>query len=419
MSKKLKKFLSYGIILSAIFTSAFSTNLAYASESVPNVSLTEARKAAEYQILLERKTNVNSLWNVKSLILEEPIPVYDNSGTIDSYIVNLSINGTSKGFIEVSSNKDEYPILSFSFNNPSTSINNVTDLKNKIKNNNSKITSQKVVKLCPGSYAVKQDYEDGTADIISNDISYKILKENNKNFKKEPLKNNDESRKMWENINKINLTGDIGTDSDGVTDDISFETGTRSAYEISGVPDYNQYSYPTSGKDPSTGVSYPWYGASGCAPTSASNVIIYHGLGDDTWDNTIVELRSDMGTTMNSNGEGSTYIDMISSGIKRYMNAHNHTSAYVYDFSSPTWSTVKDALLNSNPDVITFTGQTYYSPGGGHTVTGVGTVEYTTNGSSDGHRYMEIHDNWGSTPQTVYVAYGRNYSTLNVVKVVP
>jgi hypothetical protein len=419
MSKRFKKFLSYSIILSAIFTSVFSTNLTYANESRPDVSLVEAKKAAEYQILLERKTNVNSFWNVKSLSLEEPIPVFDNSGTIDSYIVNLSIDGTSKGFIEVSSNKDEYPILSFSFNDCSMSINNVTALKNKIKNNNSKITLQKVVRLSPGNYAIKQDYEDGTADIISNKISYKILKENNKNFKKEPLKNNNESRIMWENINKIKLTGDIGSDSDGVTDDISFETGTRSAYEISGVPDYNQYSYPTSGKDPSTGENYPWYGASGCAPTSASNVIIYHGLGDDTWDNTIVELRTDMGTTMTPDGEGSTYINMISTGIKSYMNAHNHTSAYVYDFSSPTWGTVKDALLNSNPDVITFTGQTYYCPSSGHTVTGVGTVEYTTNGSSEGHRYMEIHDNWGSTPETVFVAYGRNYSTLNVVKVVP
>ncbi|QYR22624.1 hypothetical protein KZ483_06595 [Paenibacillus sp. sptzw28] len=84
-------------------------------------------------------------------------------------------------------------------------------------------------------------------------------------------------------------------------------------------------------------------------------------------------------------------------------------TAYSYNFSNPTYSTVKGNIYNVGPTLLSYLGQTYY---GDHTVTGIGYQEFFYNGSSYGHQYMTVHDNWGSTPEKVYVAYGRNYTSL-------
>lgn len=138
--------------------------------------------------------------------------------------------------------------------------------------------------------------------------------------------------------------------------------------------------------------------------------LLKNSLGYVDKDTAIKDMRATMGTTTTSNGEGSTIISKIAPGIKQYIKNHGYT-AVVTEHESPTWSTVKSDL--SNPTVITFTNQTFYSPrGGGHTVTGIGYKEFIYNGSSSGHQYMLIHDNWGETPEDVYVAYGRNYTKL-------
>jgi hypothetical protein len=222
---------------------------------------------------------------------------------------------------------------------------------------------------------------------------------------------NKESNDVWGQIKKL-VAGDIGTDTDGVTDDLSFEKGWSSFYstKIYYVGDANQYT------------STLWTGLSGCSPTSAYNVMYYwqyskdktnllkNSLGYVDKDSAIRDMRVAMGTTTTSSGEGSTIISNIAPGIAKYIKNHGYSSPVVTEHASPSWSTVKSDL--SNPTVITFTGQTYYSPKGGHTVAGIGYNEYFFNGSSTGHQYMLIHDNWGSTPEDVFVAYGRNYTSL-------
>lgn len=39
-----------------------------------------------------------------------------------------------------------------------------------------------------------------------------------------------------------------------------------------------------------------------------------------------------------------------------------------------------------------------------------GSKEYVYDGSSDGHQYMIMYDNWSSTAKDIHVTYGRNYN---------
>ncbi|ACV63893.1 hypothetical protein Dtox_3148 [Desulfofarcimen acetoxidans DSM 771] len=80
-----------------------------------------------------------------------------------------------------------------------------------------------------------------------------------------------------------------------------------------------------------------------------------------------------------------------------------------------SWSGYKTGINNYGPNIIYLRGQTYYcdgDPNKAHVVTGVGWREFSYNGSSVGHQYMEIHDKWWNTAMTVYVAYGRNYDYI-------
>lgn len=65
---------------------------------------------------------------------------------------------------------------------------------------------------------------------------------------------------------------------------------------------------------------------------------------------------------------------------------------------------------------MTFNDQSYY---GDHSVTGVGYKEYVYNGSSAGHQYMIMYDNWDNNIKDVYVAYGRNYDYVVMTNFVP
>jgi hypothetical protein len=388
-----------------------SFNFTANAQDDSKVSIKEIKQAVAFQIKLEQKTEKKSLWGDGKIHIEDPIPVYDALNTISSYIVNLTKNSDLCGFIEISASRDEFPILSYSMKSSAMNNTKIKELGTKKKILSKTEKSTKVVKLSAGYFGIKKDYMDNSSEVIAHDDNMCYQMNSDKKIaEKKSIEFNKNSRELWNKIDNVQITGDIGTSSDGVTDILNFETGTKSSYYIPNVPDYNQKSYPKTG-------SYIWNGASGCAPTSASNVVYYKGITNSTWDKTIKELRDCMGTKMDSDGQGVTYIDQISSGLKKYFSNHGK-SAYVYNYVSPTWSTLKNALLYNNPSIVTFVNQSYYSPNNnGHTVTCVGTVEYSYNGSSGGHQYMVIHDNWGSTPADVYVAYGRNYNKLYVVKV--
>lgn len=413
MKKKLIKGLSIAMLFSSILPSMVSANTA------SDVSVKEAQKAALFQVVLDRKTNSDSPWRNKTVKAETPIPVYDASETQVSYIVNLTVDGAPAGYVEVGNEKDEYPILSFSRSGSQMDTVQINKLRQKKKSVDKKEFSEKVVLLGPAYFGLKEDFDDGSAEIITHNGNIELPKNENKPVKKQELQYNEESRKLWKKIGEL-FAGDIGSSSDGVTDDLSFETGIHNSYSRAfAVPDYNQ-SYSSSGL---------WNGLSGCSPTSAANTIYYWSANGYsrltsgmTYEQVIADLRNYMGTTWNpQTDEGVTKISNIRSGIENYARNHGYSLAKAVEHAGPSWSTLKSDI-EFGPNIITFTGQTYYNNGdsnSGHTVTGVGWEEYVYNGSSSGHQYMTIHDNWGVTPTNVYVAYGRNYSYLWSVKFAP
>jgi len=169
-------------------------------------------------------------------------------------------------------------------------------------------------------------------------------------MKKNLVRNSNENliiNPLWEELEGV--TGDIGSDSDGVTSNLLlYETGFSYANTSSrsGVGDQNQIT------------SSSWTGPSGCGPVN------------------------------------------------------KHASALT---TSPSWARIKSDML-TGPSLISMINQTYY---GSHTVAGIGYIEFMYSGSSSGYEYMIVHDNWGTTPADVYVAYGRNYSTIYSVNFYP
>lgn len=393
------------LLLFASFPLASSAN----TENVTPES--SALSAALFQVVLDQKTNEQSEWKGKKVSVEQPIPVYDTTGDIYSYIVNLSENGESAGFVEISASKDEYPILSYGYDQKQLDEQQQAIFTENRTDKKKKINSKKAVIVGPGAFALKVDYEDGTADIIDEGRQTKLSVSENKRTEKVKKPYNEESRKLWKTITD-EIAGEIGTDSDGVTDSLSFETSTStSSYYLSYVPDVNQYN------------SSLWVGPSGCSPTSAYNIMKYwkdtqgrsnllatNANGTVNQDQTILELRQAMGTDNN----GSTTISNIAPGMKSYAQSKGYTATQ-NTITNFTWSAYKSLFY---PQVISFTNQTYYSPGGGHSVTSVGYIEYFYNNSSAGHQYMEVHDNWGNTPFNVYVAYGRNYTNIYLSTIV-
>ncbi|MFC4769976.1 hypothetical protein [Effusibacillus consociatus] len=158
----MKRKLLYVLSALVLLTSMVFPSTSSASDSSA-VSVKEARKAALFQVILDRKTNAESPWKNKSVKVEDPIPVFDASHTQISYIVNLTVDGSPAGYIEVSSNKDEYPVLSFSKKRSVMDNAQISRFKQK-KVSNKKVVSDKIVLLGPSYFGLKEDFEDGTAE---------------------------------------------------------------------------------------------------------------------------------------------------------------------------------------------------------------------------------------------------------------
>lgn len=203
---------------------------------------------------------------------------------------------------------------------------------------------------------------------------------------------------------------DIGVPNDGVTDDLSFETGTVNGGIHQGVPDLNQFE------------SSLWTGPSGCSPTSAANIMkwwatpsnihtdfpqLTQGLSDEQL---LFGLRTHMNTYF-SNGQSATSVNDIAPGMQSFAIGRGCSSARGWYIDPPTWFDYRLYITFAGPNVISFSPHDYY---GEHSVTGVGYYEFKYNGSTEGHQYMVVHDNRSNTSTDVYVAWGRNYSAIYI-----
>ncbi|TEB14268.1 hypothetical protein Psfp_03019 [Pelotomaculum sp. FP] len=391
-----------------LFASTIFPSLSLASNSSNDtVSVTEAKKMAVFQIVMDMKTDDQSPWHNKTVKIQDPIEVYDATETLCSYLFNLTIDGEPAGFIETSALRDEWPILSFSYGESDITSSQLAKYVNKNKDSVSENVykdplSEKVVLLGPGKFGLKQNFSDGSAKIYSTLETINITKDQNKPKQKHSLKVNQDARNLRENIDLV--VGDIGSSNDGVTDDLSFETGERDMEIISSVPDLNQIN------------SSLWTGPSGCSPTSAANVMIYwarFGYPELTEDlsneELLFQLREEMGTYYNSEkGTSPTPVNNISPGMQDFARNRGLSEASAR-YLDETWLDYRWAINDGFPIVISFEDQTYY---GDHSVTGMGYKTFSYNGQTTGHRYMQVHDNSPITPGTVYIAWDRNYEGI-------
>ncbi len=401
------------------------------SEHSSEVSKTEAVAAALYQVKFDQTLNEQSPWKGKNVTALQPIEVFDASNELHSYIVNLKIGEQPAGYVEIANNKDDFPILSYSYTVNNTEFDeeamedlNITDSKIGMDsmasidslNSFKKVRTKKVVWLAPGKFGAKVDYTDGSADLISENRLESIPASKNTPVLAPEKSVNSESKKTWEDIETIagNITiNEIGTDTDGVTDSIMFEynnpySSINSIY-YNGVTDQNQWN------------SSLWTGPSGCSPTSAYNILYYWHFsrgksnllikdnnGNIDKDQTMLLLRN----CMQTNDTGDTSIYNQASGIQMAARGRKYYGATATLNTNASWSTVKSDL-SYGPSIISFFGQTFY---GSHSVTGVGYIEFIRNGSSSGHQYMEVYDNTSVTPgASSYIAYGRNYTSINSI----
>jgi len=387
-------------ILGILIGSTMFLGTCLAAGSVNTVSVSEAKKAIVFQIVMDMKTDEQSPWHNKKVKFDEPIEVYDTTGNLYSYLFNLTVDGQPAGFIEASALKDDCPIISFSYEESDMTSSKINSLKNENNGNSNTIVNEKIIALAPGNFGLKQDFDDGSAIIANTFETIKLTKDQNKPNLKNKIEVNSDIRKLREDIDIA--VGDIGSSSDGVTDNLrEFETGTKTYGLVGTCPDLNQT------------YSSLWTGPSGCSPTSAANIMLYwadngypeltEGLSDDEL---LLELREAMGTYY-QDGKGLTIPSHIAPGMS--------TFAQNMGISEASGIRLIDSFgaymggIACGPNVITFEAQEYY---GYHSVTGVGWVKYWYNGSSTGHQYMKVHDNRSNTVKSVYVAYDRDYDEI-------
>lgn len=397
MIRKMKALLL--VVCLCIFSSTIFPSLSLASDSSNDtVSVSDAKKMAIFQIALDMKSDKESPWKNKDVKIEEPIEIYDATDSFYGYLFNLTIDGKSAGFIETSALRDEYPILSFSYDESDLTPSKLAKYKN------SDSVSEKAVILYPGCFGLKKDFSDGSAKICNDSETIELTKEQNIPKQKQKLEVNNDARELRKNIDVI--VGSVGGehindpyygvyDYDGVKIHENFADANLD--NVLGVPDLNQI------------YSSLWTGPSGCAPTSAANIMKYwategypqltQGLSDEQL---LYQLRVEMGTYFNGIN-GITPVNNISPGMQDFARSKGVSAALAMYYDPPTWTRYKHPIkYHDAPLIVAFTGSLFY---GEHAVTGYGYKEFIYNGSTVGHRYMRVRDNDPTTPSSTYVHY--------------
>ena len=139
-----------------------------------NVSSEEAIAAALYQVVMDQQINNDSKWKNKNINADTPIAVYDASDEITSYIVNLEYDGKPAGFIEVSNNHNDFPILTYGYDSNRLNEQQMNQLISE-EDISDDVKNRKVVVVAPGKFGIKSDLTDGSA-ILTTEIQKTIIK---------------------------------------------------------------------------------------------------------------------------------------------------------------------------------------------------------------------------------------------------
>lgn len=343
------------------------------TDSPPHqLSLEEARRAAQERMQIQVDASYAPGWI--GAILEEPIQLFDLSGTVSAYLFSVTQRGVPAGYLTVAAAAIPNPVLEFATEGPHPLSVGLVHAQERAQSADRQLLNERPLYLGLLSYAYELTPSSKGRHVV--DLATGEIVEVDQAQANEPL---------------------IGT----LTSSPVTATGITSllAYKlIGGVPDWDQFQG-----------SYGCY--SGCAPTSGVNVLGYwdgHGYGDlisgGDWKAAVNEMRTHMETYCAGNS-GSTSVGKISSGMVDYAQAHGYYFESVLwcaqCSTQPTYANYRAEIDANHPLVVDVIEHATYR---NHSVAGVG---YDTNGN-----YMIIHDNWPSTGEDVYLQYGSGYSSI-------
>jgi hypothetical protein len=316
--------------------------------------------------------------------------LYDFDGKLVAYSIDVQNGETgAKGYIILSSNKENEPILESAIGTYSpyteltSKLNNKTDityiysgiLSYSIKYTDKNASNRNFAKTTSNyKYFDLRDNKD-----IDNTIVKSMTEE--AKAKEHKSKNITSAQKTWDMLSGENAKEENITPNYNPL--ISSKIKNNSSYlyhkVISGVPDYT------------------WY--RGCAPTAAANVLAYYHHSGVPTGNTLID---ELAAAMNTDSKGGTSISNERPGIKQVAANHGWKLAIFTDprgkgeDESP-YGDFRDEIDESHPLFCSLQNSRY---GDGHAVTGVG---YEYQGTD--YEYVIIHDTWSSTPVDVAINY--------------
>jgi hypothetical protein len=313
----------------------------------------------------------------------------------------------------VSAFADDEPIIEWSDRGASFTPETV---RGKVKTNGKKVSSEKIVWLGGIEFAGQFNFEDGSKHLVNqNGVE---SQSGNISSYPTPKSKNEDSRKFWNTIKKIKL-GSPGQSnpSDGVTDidPSTWETNYTSIsrnYIDTGV-NQKQWYYATVG-----GVQE----ATGCSPTAGSNIMVYWfnkgytSLVPAFQNQVVMDLRTAMGTTQTSSGDGETSFTNIDDGLQAYARSHGRSNAVATNHDLANFSTVVTEIDAQRPVLQSYWNQTYF---GNHTVTLVGYKHYVRSWYQSDSYYVVARNNFvNDTTFNIYVKWG-TWNTNVVTTFVP
>ncbi len=341
-------------------------------------------------------------------IVYEIEPFYDYNENISAYNIKIkNLNNEPSGYVIVSANKQEYPIIEYAYDGTFY----METLENQlIENKETSYSAERNRIYYNGNYnyCVKVDsiyyhilddkiqpYEPKSVSAKTNNVQYSTK----------------ESQNITNEWNAYTTTkvssppiGSVITDSD------LYESGysNRSADYCAGMP--SEWFLMT---DFSTGGV--------CAPTAGTNLCYYWTLRDNTYSNLLngswAATFSRISTLMGADdGTGASTLD-IRRGILSYFKERGYASTETY-YSTCSSTThfndyIKSEINVGRPVILSLLGDDYY---GEHAVLGVGYVRYMYSGTWSSH-YIRIADGWHDTIRFIHYETGRD--TLFRTRVIP
>lgn len=336
---------------------------------------------------------------------------YNSNQEVSAYYMPvIDANGTSRGYVIVSANKEEYPIIEYSFDGTFY----MEEALDKIAENEGISTlaeeNADIFYLGGLCYATNIDK---TAYIV-NDSGYEkvssldTLETDNTN-----LSNGDKANihAEWEAL-EIVSGGSNPPVGQFITAPDNYESGYSSK-----TADY------CAGMGSSYYIMTDFSSGGVCTPTAGTNLCLYwtrrnsgySNLCAGTWQNTFKRIYTLMGT---STSEGTTWPSPARTGILNYFKERglSNTEAYYSTCTSTTHFNdyIKAEINVGRPVLIALWNDARY---GNHTVLGLGYTRYMYNGVYSSH-YIRITDGWSSTVDR-YVHYETGRDSITRIRVIP